>query len=653
MKLTKMKFKKIPYYLLLSLLTFGASLIIGFLSFTGMFTIVPLLSLAIGSFVLSVAYEGEIYLQNIKGALNKLFFKRDYLKNHLANEYLLKQFTNDPPVINTGSEDCPPFFKDYEAQLKLLSKFGHKRLDKDSRKRKKQIEKTLRDMEKWFALQLFSTDKEGYEETNLTDYERKLRDWLKIHGQDEAKELLQQRQKTFTAVKVFSTLAGIFMSLGTTYLLVEAFGALPFLAAIPFATLPAIIIPMAILAGAAYTFLIYNAVTDMINNDSLRKWYRNLRDDLKNGVNARTVFMAISAVVLLTLTVALTICTAGTWWTVAKNTRPLFAWMGKIPNLIASGIAIITGSAQLIFNLQNTSESLALIDNATKMKESIWSKIANAFSKGFKALLQNENWLQLINIPRLLLVVTFLPLRILLFIGHLVSMAVSSDRVPGIPEIISAILGFTSEFFEDLHYFLGDLFHSHEHSHDTRDLIKERFSEGHGHDHSADIPTRALKLLFTPVFAAAAGWDYLATRLIPTTHPLTWEQAWNRQTGQTQEKSVTIKATAKQPSNEWKVEHSMFRIDQYINKHLSQVTLDPHARAPEKIQELQKLRADIQDMEEPSEEKIKQRIGQEVQKEIYNKHRHDYPFFHPTGATRSHVFLEEELPQRISASPAA
>ncbi|ARG96368.1 hypothetical protein [Legionella micdadei] len=736
MKLRKMKFKKIPYYLLLSLLTFGASLIIGFLSFTGMFTIVPLLSLAIGSFVLSVAYEGEIYLQNIKGALNKLLFKQDYLKHYLANDYLLQQFTCDPPIINTNAEDCPQFFKDYEAQLRLLSKFTHKRLDKESRKRKKQIEKALRDMEKWFALQLFSSDEE-----NLTLYENELRNWLKDHGQEEAKALLKNRQTTFTAVKVFSTLAGIFMSLGTTYLLVEAFAALPFLAAIPFATLPAIIVPMAILAGAAYTFLIYNAVTDMINNDSLRKWYRNIRDDLKKGVTPRNVFMAVSAIVLLTLTAALTVCTAGTWWTVAKHTRPLFSWMSKIPNLIASGIAIITGTAQLIFNLQNTSESLELIDNATKMEESVWSKISKAFSKGFKALVQNENWLQLVNLPRLFLMATFLPLRLILFIGHLVSMAVSSDRVPGIPEIISAVLGFTSEFFEDLHYFLGDLFHSHKHSHDSQDLIKERLGQGHGHDHSADIPTRALKFLFTPVFAAAAGWDWLATRIIKTPRQecgllqmnadptqtafeelplqgrsaaivyndtlyyadqrkqtvkkikstnidgieqlkrvardeyrtandseldvifaltgrhgqtqLSWTEAWNRQTGKPSEKSVTVKANAKQPSDAWKVEHSMFRINRYIDKHLSKATLDPHAHAPEKIHGLEGLRDAIRNMEEPMEDKIKARIGQEVQKDIYNKHRHDYPFFRQTGNTRTQDFLEEDLPQRISASPAA
>ena len=75
-----MKLKKIPYHLTLLLLTSGASLILGFLSFGGMLALSPLLPLAFAAFALSVAYEGEIYLQNIKGALNKLF-KYNHMKN--------------------------------------------------------------------------------------------------------------------------------------------------------------------------------------------------------------------------------------------------------------------------------------------------------------------------------------------------------------------------------------------------------------------------------------------------------------------------------------------------------------------------------------------------------------------------------------------
>ncbi|KTC87999.1 MULTISPECIES: hypothetical protein [Legionella] len=500
--------RKLLYYTLILLFTAGASLIIAFLSFTGLLAIVSALPLAISCFFLSGAYEGEIYLQGIKGALNKLYFKPNYLMYYLANEYLLKLFAKG--LIDTSAENCPQYFKDYETLVRLLHKFDHKHLDEASKLRKKQIEKTLRDMEKWFAVQLFSLD----EDTELTRYASELRACLRENGQAEVQALLQSRQKIFNGVKIFSVLAGIFMSLGTTYLLVDAFAVLPILAAISITTLPAIIIPLAILAGAAYTFLIYNAVTDMINNDSLRKGYSKVRKDLDKGITVRSVTIAVSAVVLLSLTVALTVCTAGTWWTVAKHTRPLYAWMGKIPNIIASGIALITGIAQLFFNLENVITSLKLIRDAFKAEDGFWKRMGHIFSKEFKALRNNENLLQLLNLPRLILLLTFVPLRLILFLGHLISIAVSSDRVPGIPETVSTGLGFTSEFFEDLHFFLGDLFHSHKHGHDTKSLIKERLKEGHGHDHSTDIPTQLLKLLFFPLFYAAAGWDWAATRLM-------------------------------------------------------------------------------------------------------------------------------------------
>ena len=53
-------------------LTVGASLILGFLSFGGMFASIPVLPLAFAAFGLSVSYEGEVYLQNIKGSFQKI-----------------------------------------------------------------------------------------------------------------------------------------------------------------------------------------------------------------------------------------------------------------------------------------------------------------------------------------------------------------------------------------------------------------------------------------------------------------------------------------------------------------------------------------------------------------------------------------------------
>lgn len=452
-------------------------------------------------------------------------------------------------------------------------------------------------MEKWFAKQLFSqtANEDLNHDTHVNNYESQLKKWLREHNQAEWQDKLKERRGTYNYVKVFSALAGFFMGLGTTYLLVEAFAAIPLLAAIPFTVLPFFIVPMAVIAGAAYGFLTFNAVTDMINNDTIRKWYNKIRNDLSNGLTVRSVFIATTAVVLVGLAIALTICTAGTWWTVAKNTRPLFSWMGKLPSFVMGVInPLITGMSSLVFNLQNTSESLELIDQATKTKHGVLKRFGKAIVDGWQRLRSQENWLQIINPARLLLKLTITPLRILFFLGHLISIGVTADRVPGVPEILSALLGIISEGFEDAHYFFdhGHGEHSHGHHHETHDiemhtshkqdvnkpsahtkaLLKERLGAGHGHDHSVDIPTRLLKTLFTPLYALAAVWDSWASqRNVDTSRSvLSFKEAWEKQMGQQEISHINLKGIA-QPSKNWQAHYAIYRIDRFKEKHLEKV----------------------------------------------------------------------------------
>ncbi|KTD16005.1 Uncharacterised protein [Legionella lansingensis] len=654
-----MKTKKIPYYLLLTLLTIGASLILGFLSFGGMFALWPTLTFAFGAFVLSVAYEGEIYLQNIKGALNKLFFKHEYLKHYLANEFLLTSYLNNEELLsNSPTEDCPQFFQDYKKQLKLLNLFKHQRLDEVSLAKKRKIEKTLRSMEKWFAIQLFSPNSE-----NLTSYEEKLQKWLREHGQSECQAKLAKRRSTFNQVKLFSLVASIFMALGTSYLLVEAFEVIPFLASLSLTTLPFLIVPMAIVAGAAYGFLTYNAVTDMINNDTLNKWYKKIRNDLSKGLTARSLFIATTAVLLLALTVALTICTAGTWWTVVKNTRPLFTWMDKMPRFVMGVIhPLVTGMSSLVFNLQNTSESLEMIDDATKVKSGLLKRMVKAITDGWANLRGQENWWQIVNPARILLKLTFTPLRIILFFGHLLSIAVTADRVPGIPQIVSALLGFISEGFEDAHYFFPHKEHDHHHDHeegyemeskDQRDkraikaMLKERLgSEDTGHNpNTDDIPTRLLKGLFKPLFVLAAAYDAWASKSNAGTSRkvLDYDKAREKQMGyQATNRPVSLKGR-ETPSQNWQTQDAIRRIGRFKEKHLAGVIWNKGI-AQKKAYELTTLQNDLR----KGVVDIGSRLIEEKKKAVYHSHRF---FSYQETPTCTEDFLEK-LPEQI-ASPAA
>ncbi|STX27601.1 Uncharacterised protein [Legionella beliardensis] len=651
-----MKTKKIPYYLLLTLLTVGASLILGFLSFGGMYALMPLLPLAFASFGLSVAYEGEIYLQNIKGAFKKLF-KSDYLERYIADDYLLHNFPN------TADEDCPQFFKDYEIQLNLLNKFNHKNLDKESLARKGKIEKTMKDMRKWFTLQLYKKPTDVDDNSSYSQYQAALQQWLASHKQQDAIAKLATRAHVFNGVKLFSVLSGLFMGFGTTYLLVEGFATIPLLATIPAATLPFAIVPMAIVAGAAYAFLTYNAVTDMINNDTLRKWYTKLRDNFtKENASkhiVRNVFLVITAVALLGLAVALTLCTAGTWWTVAKNARPLFNWMSKIPAFVMGIInPIITGVSALIFNLQNTSESLEMIDNLTRTKGNIFKKAAHSIQESFEKLRERENWLQILNPARILLKLTITPLRIVLFLGHLISIGVTSDRVPGIPEIASAILGIISEGFEDAHYFFeqGHDHHHHKHSHDdnyehTKELLKEQLQHEEGHSHEADLPTKALKAIFAPLYLLATLWDYAASHgnssrknAESSRRALSFTDAWHKQTGQKLIETVELTNEEPQVSQDWQVEQANYHIERFKNTHLRKVLINTDI-AQEKETGLNDLQAELKTA--GPDFRLAQRVKIAASNPTFTQHR----FFDTSARTETSEFLEK-LADRID-SPAA
>ncbi|MCE0722258.1 MULTISPECIES: hypothetical protein [Legionella] len=643
MAANKKRFKKIPRYIALGSLTVGASLILGFLSFGGMYALYPILPLAFAAFGLSVAYEGEVYLQNIKGAFKKIF-KSNYLENHLAKEYLLEHFPQ-----NTDSENCPQFFKDYEAQLNLLKDFNHKQLNKESKKRKKQIEKTLTDMEKWFALQLFATKKKhkGEAEEELSKYTKYLRDWLEDNGQKKWQERLEERQSTFNFVKGFSLVAGVFMGLGSTYLIVEAFSVIPLMAAIPFAFWPILIVPMAVVAGAAYGMLTYNTITDLINNDTIKKWYTKLKNDLSQDITPRNVLMTLTAVFLVGLAIALTVCTAGTWWTVATSARPLFEWMKRIPSFVMGIInPIITGLSAISFNIQNSSESLEMVYEATDPKantENIVQRTYKAITDGLTHVWNTENWLQMINPFRILLKLTVTPLRILLFLGHLVSVALTSDRMPGVPQIIAALVAIISEGFEDAHYFIGS-------SSKTKTLLEERL--GSEEEHNEDIPSQLLKWIASPLYFLAAAWDCLASKKnsVPgdetTVQPrkLSLKQAWNKQLSIPEEEEVALAKDAIHPSKAWNVEHAVSLIEKYERKHLDAVWFGEEIADAKKV-ELKQLKTKVRETI-PNDSSVNDVLTEARNNAVYNRHR--LFAMHDDEPTTTQEFIEA-LPERVNA----
>lgn len=592
-----MKTKKISYNLLRFLLMSGASTILGFLSFGGVYVFLPVLPFAFAAFALSVAYEGEIYWQNITGAMNKLF-KPNYASLRLARAYLLANF----PQLE--EEDCPQFFKNYSIQYHLLLQFRHKTLNKTSLNRKKSVEKTLRDMEKSFARLLFN---EGENNTLIDgNNKKKLRDWLLNHQKEEWVRRFKQEKKVFLILKALSVLSAVFMGLGTTYLLVEAFSIIPLTASIAFTTLPFLIVPMSVVAGIAYGLLTYNTMTDLATNNRVYTAYKKI---IAAGLTPHNIFMAFIGVSLGCLALLLTICTAGTWFTVAKEARPLFAWLGRMPRAVMEVInPLVTAISAGAFNVQNSAETFE------KLYELSWPKNVWRLAKDFfEHLKKTENGLQRINPFRLILKVTVFPLQVIFFLGHLLSIAVTGDRIPRVPVIVSILLGFLSEGFEDLHYFFGhqcgeeeeDEHEHHDHccGHEHQSVneheklkkfLHTRAMSGAGHNHDADIPTRVIKLVFTPIYILAVFWDFTTSKLDPDKQ-LTWANAWDKQWGYKKEVEVIVKKTAV-PSLDWQIEQAIHRIERFKEKYLKGTVLGKSLADKQEIA-LCELQGDLSDLE--------------------------------------------------------
>ncbi|WP_058387130.1 hypothetical protein, partial [Legionella geestiana] len=460
-----MKAKKLPSTLLRYSLVAGASLIIGFMSFGSMYSLLPLLPLAVVSFIWAVVYEGEIFSQNLRNGFKKLF-QKDYLERYLGKQFLARLYQKQHALFDESdtpdSKEAPLFFRDYGRALKSLEAFAHQPLNSADKTRKAFIKRTLRDMEYWFAKQVFTArnhpaDEDEEEDSAFVRYRQYMQAFLQDNKQEKWQTLLERRRKMYYATVAFCILVAGFTGLGTTWLLMEAFSILPFLAGISGPLLPALIIPMSVFAGIAYGLLTYNNVTDMINNKTVQRWYKKVVEAFQKP-SWKSGILVLSALLLTALAVTLTVFTAGTWWTVAKTATPLFSAMRHIPTIV---IGLFTGLGALFFNLENTSETLGMLEDAMPEKGNplqwMWAFIVKTTGENWELLKktwEQESWGQRLNPARALLLISGLPSRLASFIVHMLSMGLGDARTPGVPMVISGTFNVIGEAPE-LHMFFS------------------------------------------------------------------------------------------------------------------------------------------------------------------------------------------------------
>lgn len=483
----------------LYLLTGGASLVLGLLSFGGMYAVWPLLIPSLVSFFLCVVYEAEIYVQNLTRAFQKIT-QPDYFERQLPNYYFLRYFEE-----TLENADCIQFFKDYDQALNQ---------EEDTQ--------AFKDI---FAEYIEATSDEDLDDKVLYRFlhQKNSDSGTSIH--EDYLNSKERRVWLIPFLKAFSILTAFAMTLGTIYLLAEACTIIPWLAAIPATVAPMIILPLALVGGLAYGLLTFNAITNFMANDTFMDWYRRIRRGFqKDGFTLKNGLMLLSTGVLFSLALVLTLCTAGTWLTIAREVKPLFSWMQHLPKVIMHVInPIIMWISSFSFNIENTSGTLHGLFSEEKdpHAKSWWEKTKNAAGKTYEQL-KKETWGQRLN-PFRPITHIILFFRNVLFAGHLASVGATADRIPGVDKKWSFGIGFGLEWGEDHDYFYG-----HDHPTDSFSRARADLGESQGHCHGEDIPFKMLKAIAYPFFYASAMWDeYWGGEY----NPVSFEESWERQHG--------------------------------------------------------------------------------------------------------------------------
>lgn len=567
------------------MLTAGACIYLGLLSLGGMFALYPILSLAVFSLILSVAYEGEIYKQNIANAFKKLF-KPNVLDKNVAKIYLKNLFDAHPDMFKSKEylQSCPEFFRDY---LTLLVKAHHS----------KSAAKQLKDLESWFYETVFSNDSQS----PSSPYQEELLTWLnqqeneQLRPQAWVKNRNTQRSLNRYIAIPLSILASTFAMIGTTFLLFETVSIVPALLIIPMNAWLVMVVPLAIISGVAYGFLTYNTTSDFLLSNPFKKWFNKINNMWqKEPVNA--VFVGLGFAALCLLAIGLTICTAGTWRTIALENKSFYGFINSFPKWIMGVInPIISSLSSIIFNLQNTSDSFSLIK---KLFSSPYSKIKQAVSALWNSIAktwQTESWLQFINPFRLHKMVYELA-RYVFFAGHLVSIGVTSDRPPKISKELSALLGILAELGEDVHYFFGHACTSHS----IDELLEERL-EGDGHQHNLDLPSLALKTILWPFDILSRGWDKLAKTIVQPP-----AQAVSSEEDDCHDHCHHDHEHTEPTKNGWSEQNPAWFIDHYHRKHKTNMTPGADRALQEFAQSIKNAKAEKITINEPIPEDLKE-----------------------------------------------
>lgn len=472
-----MKAKKIARKVLWGALTTGATLALGFLSFSGMFILSSSLFWCGGAFILAAAYEGQVNGEGIAGALRRMFDK-NYLKLGIARRFLdeqlqlrkkkkrveelnlLEQLNKEQLIEHRNLQlelskkndidENNAFLINYEKQKAYVDALEE--IHDHSKKHKRKLaaaRKRLRNMELFFLSQL--ENPQPHQPNSMESAVAKL--------------LVNQRTALLTEMKhkawliraswLFAIAGGISSGLATVSAMQVGLGVLGLSSVIP----GGIVVTLSVFAAIGYSLLLYQAFSDMVQ-EYTGKWkdYFSKRD---NESRATHVFRCIGTVLAIGLAIFATVATAGTWWYAAKNGAAILGVAEKAADALRSVAVSLMTVPTFIFA---TTNSVASIDN---ISNSNYKQLASDVMVDIKETWKKESFLRFINPFRFAEKIISYTAKTLLFLGHLISMGLISDHLDSVPPVASVALNASGEALEDLNYMPNE---KHKHNHHSKIL---------------------------------------------------------------------------------------------------------------------------------------------------------------------------------------
>lgn len=439
--------------LLAGILTAGATLSVGILAFAGTLLFTTSLPWCIAAFVLAAAYEVQINGEGISATLKRLF-DSDYT----AYQVMVYEAENDENFfLKDEYEECKAYIKDLHKHSEHLKKSLHIFTDEnpDEIRKKIQANKQARKAAKKFLRELLLNPlREGDNRLNVAAL----------------KNEISRRKKWEKFGWLVSIAAGVsagFSTLGSlSGSITSAAATVPLLGALS----PLALTIMAAVAGAGYTFLICQTWSDMLH-DTRGTWSKMFKRQFQNGVRETVPHYAVrtSATVFAVLLAAFTtLATAGTWWFAIKEGGAVLNLSQRIISLIRWTTVIPMTLPTFVFNGQNSIETINRISRPHHHSHDDRSP-GNPSKISWNPFLLAEKAIDTIQQP-------------FVFLLHIISIGLMSDRLGNIPPWILTFFGAAGEGLTDWNYQPEQHNHAGDGNHGDHSPHHDH-PDGHHHDH--------------------------------------------------------------------------------------------------------------------------------------------------------------------------